>query len=97
MIKTHTQNESKQFVFVQLYEGANRFKVFNDKEPYLSFFIGIDTYRKSLPEGKYQIIGLAKKLTDKQCSYLNIEPLGLLLLALGFKETDNVLILELIK
>jgi hypothetical protein len=97
MIKTHTKQQGKKFVFVQLYEGANRFKVFNDKEPYLSFFIGVDTYRKSLPKGKYKIIGLAKDFTDERCSDLGIDLLGLLLLALGFKETDNVLILELIK
>lgn len=120
MIKTYTNQQGKQFVFVGVPENITSIDVLKSNEIHPCYSIGSyfsvhykyssgeyagggfcllckdlgyeDKYPKNLNK-----VGLAKDFTDDECSDLGIDLLGLLLLALGFKETDNVLILEVLQ
>ena len=37
---------SGKYVAETVPNGANRFQVFNDEKPYLSFFVGVETHTK---------------------------------------------------
>ena len=48
--------------------GADRFKMFTDiARPYLSYFIGVETYRHYVPDGAI-LIGLTSEITEEQLS-----------------------------
>ena len=50
---------------VEVQHVANRFKVFNDEKPYLSFFIGTETSRIYLQSGNYTFLSATRDLTEK--------------------------------
>ena len=64
---TH-QNNGRTYTLVTIPEGANRFHVFNDEAPYLSFFVGIETPRIYLPPGNYSILCRASEATEEQAA-----------------------------
>lgn len=55
----------KTVLFVGLAKEANRFKMFPDigSQPYLSYFIGVDTYREYVDVG-FELIGVYPELTE---------------------------------
>ena len=53
----------KKFGIVDVLDVDHRFKIFNDEQPYLSCFRGVDTRRIYLPPGKWKFL-----TTYKQCS-----------------------------
>jgi len=44
--------------------GADRFKYFNDEKPYLSYFVGHETFREYFPKGTV-LIGLTSEVTEE--------------------------------
>lgn len=98
MIKTHINQQGKQFVFVEVPEDVKDIVLSNSLGNSILSYKAYSNSEcvKFIPTNEYQIIGLAKDFTDDECSDLGIDLLGLLLLALGFEETDNVLILEVL-
>lgn len=57
---------SGRCLVLELPEGANRFTVFNDDRPYLSFFVSTETPRVYLPEGNWRIIGMLSEVTNAE-------------------------------
>ena len=56
---------------VELPDKANNPAIFNDiGRPYLSCFIGVETFRIYLPDGEWQIIGLLAEVTEEQVATL---------------------------
>lgn len=54
-------------LFVDVPDDADRFKVFNDLDkPYLSYFVGVETYREYLPKGNWKLLGKSTELTEEQ-------------------------------
>lgn len=52
-------------IAVQLPETASRFKIFNDNESYLSFFLKTETTRQYLPQGQWRILGIAREVSEE--------------------------------
>lgn len=50
---------------VEVPDGANRFKVFNDDNPYISFFLEMRTPRLYLHPGSYIFLSTTKDLTEE--------------------------------
>lgn len=48
---------------------ADRFDFFNDENPYLSYFIGHETFRQYFPEG-FILIGLTSEVTEDQAKMM---------------------------
>lgn len=53
-------------LLLDLPEGANRLKIFNDERPYLSYFVNTDTFREYLPEGNWQGKHF-KEMREEEC------------------------------
>lgn len=71
-------------LLVDLPEGSNRFQIFNDRDkPYLSFFVGVDTFRIYLREGyNYTILDRFESLSEEQ--YVELMPCGDHIEGLGY-------------
>jgi len=50
---------------------ADRFKFFNDEEPYLSYFIGHETFRKRFQKGTV-LIGLTSEVIEEQAKMIGL-------------------------
>lgn len=68
MQKTFKNQQGREFLLLDLPSDANRFKIFNDENPYVSYFLGIDTFREYIQSGNYQILCLAKYATEEQAA-----------------------------
>lgn len=55
-----------EWLFVEVPDQSRDFKVFNDENPYLSFFEGMETPRIYLSEGQYAFIAITKTITEDQ-------------------------------
>ena len=52
--------------FVEVPFEANRFTLFNDADrPYISYFIGVETFREYLTQGNWQLLCLSTELTEE--------------------------------
>lgn len=67
-MKTFTNKKGISYVFFDVPEDARDFKIFNDEQPYLSYFKGVETPRQYLPQGNYELIGLAKDVSESQAA-----------------------------
>lgn len=65
---TLTTETTKAIVLSCLTEnGARDFKIFNDENTYLSYFVGVETKRLYLPKGKkWVVLGFPSELTEQQ-------------------------------
>lgn len=64
MIQTETSKA--KIIFKDLPSNANRFKVFNDEKPYLSYFVGVETLREFLPQGNWTILNVLDGVTEDE-------------------------------
>lgn len=51
--------------FIPISSTANRFKIFNDEKPYLSYFEGVETKRDYISDGNWQPLGLSTELKEE--------------------------------
>jgi len=94
---------------VEVPDGANLFEVFNDDNPYISFWLEIRTPRLYLHPGNYTFLSTTKELTEEVakevCGYGGIElmhktakaALNTILTANGIDPSKNYAILEIKK
>ena len=58
---------SGDYLVVSVEKEAYNFKIFNDTQPYVSYFVDVKTFRLYLENNeKYEIIGLASQITEEQ-------------------------------
>ena len=59
---------NKTVLVVGLPEESDRFKMFPDigSQPYLSYFIGVETYRDYVDTG-FELVGIHPELTEQEC------------------------------
>lgn len=63
----HFTINGKEYLGVKVPTKADRFKIFNDEKPYLSYFLGVETHREYLPfRQKYEIFGLLSKIQNDE-------------------------------
>lgn len=87
MTKTFTNKKGISYLFLDVPEDARDFKVFNDEMPYLSYFnIFSETPREYLPKGNYELIGLAKDVSESQAAEIVHEYDELSLEGHGFED-----------
>lgn len=67
-MKTHNLN--KVIGVVEVEPLANRFKLFDDEQPYLSYFVGTDTRRLYLNERGWQFLSTSKDMTEEMAKII---------------------------